>query len=74
LEANTNGGTNLPSFEEMGLGYHLAREPVLWGLLIVGVDRCLFGAILLFCVPDLKHGRKTAWRICMAIGLFIFLG
>lgn len=74
MEANKPGAINLPSFEDVGIGFHLAREPVLFGLLTVGVDRCLFGVILLLCVADLKSGRKVAWRICLAVGLLISVG
>lgn len=73
LEANKNGATNLPSIEE-GVSYRLFREGVFFGLLTVGVDRCVFGAVLLLCVADLKRGRKTAWRICLVIGLLIVVG
>lgn len=74
LEANKNGTINLPSIEEKGLGFHLLREQVANGLLMVGVDRCVFGAILLLCVPELKKGRRFAWRICVVIGSFTFVG
>ena len=74
LEANKNGTTGLPSIEETGVGFRLTREPVFYGLLSVGVDRCLFGVILLLCVPALKEGRRFAWRICVVIGLFMFVG
>ena len=74
LEANKNGATNLPSIEDTGVGYRLFREPVFYGLLSVGVDRCLFGVILLLCVPELKKGRSIVWRICMVIGLAMLLG
>lgn len=74
LEANKNASTGLPSIEEPGIGFRLTREPVFYGLMSVGVDRCLFGVILLLCVPALKEGRRFAWRICIVIGLFIFVG
>src|ERR1019366_6783341 len=74
LEANKSGAINLPSIEEKGIGFHLVQEQVANGLLMVGVDRCVFGAILLLCVPELRKGRKIAWRICMVIGLFTFVG
>src|SRR5205807_3722025 len=74
LEANKSGAINLPSIEEKGMGFHLVREQIANGLLMVGVDRCVFGAILLTCVPALKKGRRLAWRICMVIGLFTFVG
>lgn len=31
LQANKSGGLNRPSIEDVGMGFHLAREPVLWG-------------------------------------------
>src|SRR5947208_11357511 len=65
LEANKNGTINLPSIEDQGLGFHLLREQVANGVLMVGVDRGVFGAILLLCVPELKKGRRFAWRICV---------
>jgi hypothetical protein len=74
LEANKSGAINLPSIEEKGLGFHLVREQVANGILMVGVDRCVFGAILVLCVPALRKGSRFAWRICMVIGLFTFLG
>jgi len=74
LEANKNGTTGLPSIEETGVGFRLTREPVFYGLMSVGVDRCVFGAIILLCAPALKEGRRFAWRICMVIGLFISAG
>ena len=74
LEANKSGAINLPSIEEKGMGFHLVREQIANGLLMVGVDRCVFGAILLLCVPALRKGSRTAWRICMVIGLFTFVG
>lgn len=74
LEANKSGAINLPSIEDKGLGFHLLRKQVANGLLMVGVDRCVFGAILLLCVPALKKGSRLAWRICMVIGLFMFVG
>ena len=74
LEASKNGAINLPSIEDKGLGFHLIREQVANGLLMVGVDRCVFGAILLLCGPELRKGRRIAWRICMVIGLFTFVG
>jgi len=74
LEANKNGTINLPSIEDKGLGFHLLREQVANGLLMVGVDRCVFGAILLLCVPALRKGSRLAWRICTVIGLFTFVG
>ena len=74
MEANKSGAINLPSIEEKGMGFHLVREQVANGLLMVGVDRCVFGAILLQCVPALRKGSRIAWRICMVIGLFTFFG
>jgi hypothetical protein len=74
LEANRSGAINLPSIEEKGVGFHLVREQIANGILMVGVDRCVFGAILLLCVPALKKGSKLAWRICVVIGLFTFVG
>lgn len=74
LEANKNGTINLPSIEDKGLGFHLLREQIANGVLMVGVDRCVFGAILLLCVAELKKGRRLAWRICMVIGSFTFVG
>lgn len=74
LEANKNGTINLPSIEDKGLGVHLLREQVANGLLMVGVDRCVFGAVLLLCVPALRKGSRLAWRICMVIGVFTFVG
>lgn len=62
LEANQNGTINLPSIEGKGLGFHLLREQVANGVLMVGVDRCVFGAILLLCVPALRKGSRIAWR------------
>ena len=74
MEANKNGTINLPSIEDKGLGFHLLREQVANGILMVGVDRCVFGAILLLCVPALRKGSRIAWRICVVIGLFTFVG
>ena len=74
LDANKNGTINLPSIEDKGLGFHLLRAQVANGVLMVCVDRCVFGAILLLCVPELKRGRRLAWRICMVIGSFTFVG
>ena len=74
LEANRSGAINLPSIEEKGIGFHLVREQVANGILMVGVDRCVFGAILLLCVPALRKGSRLAWRICVVIGLFTFVG
>jgi hypothetical protein len=74
LEANKSGAINLPSIEDKGLGFHLVREQVANGLLMVGVDRCVFGAILLLSVPALRKGSRIAWRICVVIGLFTFVG
>lgn len=74
LEANKSGAINLPSIEEKGMGFHLVREQIANGLLMVGVDRCVFGAILLLCVPALGKGSRLAWRICMVIGVFTFVG
>jgi len=39
LGAAKNGGVNLPSIEDEGAGYQLLREPVVYGLLSLGVDR-----------------------------------
>ena len=39
LEAAESGGINLPSIEDEGAGFQLLREPVVYGLLTVGVDR-----------------------------------
>src|SRR5438067_7421689 len=74
LEADRSGAINLPSIEEKGMGFHLVREQIANGLLMVGVDRCVFGAILLLCVPALGKGSRLAWRICMVIGSFTFVG
>lgn len=74
LEANKSGAINLPSIEEKGIGFHLVREQVANGILMVGLDRCVFGAILLLCVPALRKGSRIAWRIWVVIGLFTFVG
>ncbi len=73
LEANKIGAINLPSIEEKGIDFHLVREQVANGVLMVGVDRCVFCAILLPSVPALRKGR-TALPICIVIGLFTFVG
>jgi len=73
LKAVEDGGINLPSIEDTGVRFQLLREPVVYGILSLGVDRCVFGVILILCVPELKKGNRLAWRICMAIGmLFVF--
>ena len=41
LEAAKSGGINLPSIEDEGAGFQLLREPVVYGLLTVGVDRII---------------------------------
>jgi len=75
LKAAKSGGINLPSIEDEGAGFELLREPVVYGLLTVGVDRIIFGSmILLLCVPELKNGSRFAWRICMAIGFLLLVG
>lgn len=74
LEATQNGGINLPSIRDTGVGIHLSREPIIYGHLFMGVDTCVFGAILLLCAPELVKGRRSAWRICMLIGLTEFVG
>jgi hypothetical protein len=73
-EANRSGGINLPSIEDTGFRIQLNREMVLYGLLLVGVDRLAFGVILLLCVPALKKGRRLAWRIGVVIGSLIVVG
>ena len=74
MEATQNGGINLPSVRDTGVGIHLSREPIIYGHLFMGVDTCVFGAILLLCAPELMKGRRSAWRICMLIGLIEFVG
>ena len=74
LEAAKNGGINLPSIEDEVAGFQLLREPVVYGILSLGVDRIILGVILLLCVPELKKGSKFAWRICVAIGLLLLVG
>ena len=69
-----NGGINLPSIEDEGAGFQLLCEPVVYGLLSLGVDRIVLGMILLLSVPELKKGRRFAWRICMAIGFLLLVG
>lgn len=72
--AAKSGGINLPSIEDEGAGFQLLREPVVYGLLSLGVDRIILGVILLLCVPELKKGRRFAWRICVAIGFLLLVG
>ena len=43
LEAVKTGGINLPSIEDTGVRFQLLREPVVYGVLSLGVDRCVFG-------------------------------
>lgn len=74
LEAAKSGGINLPSIEDEGAGFQLLREPVVYGLLSLGLDRIVLGVILLLCVPELKKGSRFAWRICMAIGFLLLVG
>ena len=74
LKAVNEGGINLPSIEDTGVRFQLLREPVVYGVLSLGVDRCVFGVILLLCVPELTKGSRLAWRICMAIGLLFVIG
>ncbi len=74
LTAVKNGAFNLPSIEDAGVGLQLLREPVVYAVLSVGVDRCVLGVILLLIAPELKKGRRLAWRIAMAIGLLLLFG
>ena len=74
LKAVNDGGIDLPSIEDSGIRSQLLREPVVYGILSVGVDRCVFGVILLLCVPELKKGGRLAWRICMTIGSLLVVG
>ena len=74
LEATESGGINLPSIEDEDAGLQLLREPVVYGLLSLGVDRIILGVILLLCFPELKKGSRLAWRVCMAIGFLLLVG
>jgi len=73
-KAVEDGAINLPSIKETGVRFQLLREPVVYGVLSLGVDRCVFGVILLLCVPALKKGSRLVWRICMAIGSLFVVG
>ena len=38
LEAAESGGINLPSIEDEDAGFQLLREPIVYGILSLGVD------------------------------------